>query len=191
MLSLGLSGSVRRVLGRKPLDVCNGSVGQRVVGDVDDAVTVKMEWPAALVEFYDDEFVGLVRLAYLLVGSTAVAEEVVQDAFVACRERWGGIRSSPGGYVRSAVVNGARARTRRGWVEARHRPDPPPPDAPSELLELRDALSRLSWEQRTAIVLRFWVDLPDEQTAEVMGCAPGTVRSHISRGVAALRKELS
>jgi len=158
---------------------------------VEDAVIVEVEWPAALVEVYRDEYVGFVRLAYLLVGTTSVAEEVVQDAFMACRERWDKVRTSPGGYVRTAVVNGAHARMRRRGVEDRHRPDPPPPDASAELVELRDAVGRLSWEQRVAIVLRFWVDLPDERTAEVLGCAPGTVRSHISRGVSELRKELS
>lgn len=88
-------------------------------------------------------------------------------------------------------MNGAHARTRCRRVEDPHRPDPPPPDAPADLVELRDALGRLPWEQRAAIVLRFWVDLPDEQTAAVLGCATGTVRSHISRGVSVLRKELS
>lgn len=58
------------------------------------------------------------------------------------------------------------------------------------MIELRDALGRLVWSQRLAIVARFWADLPDAETAELIGCREGTVRSHISRGVAELRKEL-
>ena len=150
-----------------------------------------MTWPDELVALYREQYAGYVQLAYLLAGSAAVADEIVQDAFLAVRRRWDAVRTSPGGYLRQAVVNGARARLRRGRVEDRHAWDPPPPDAPAELIELRDALARLPLPQRTAIVLRFWADLPDEETAAVLQCRVGTVRSHISRGVASLRKELS
>lgn len=150
-----------------------------------------MTWPDELVALYREQYVGYAQLAYLLAGSTAVADEIVQDAFLAVRRRWDAVRTSPGGYLRQAVVNGARARLRRERVEDRHSWDPAPPDAPAELVELRDALARLPLPQRTAIVLRFWADLPDEETAAILQCRVGTVRSHISRGVAALRKELS
>lgn len=154
---------------------------------IDEYVT----WPDELGALYREQYAGYVQLAYLLVGSSAVADEIVQDAFLAVRHRWDAVRTSPGGYLRQAVVNGARARLRRGRVEDRHVWDPPPPDAPGELVELRDALARLPLPQRTAIVLRFWGDLPDEETAAVLQCRVGTVRSHISRGVTTLRKELS
>lgn len=152
---------------------------------------VVVQWPEELVVLYESEYVGLVQLAYLLLGSAAVADEVVQDAFLAVRERWHAIDSSPGGYVRRTVVNGARMRLRRDRIEARRLLDPPPVDAPADLIDVRDALARLPVPQRTAIVLRFWAQLPDEETAAVLGCRVGTVRSHISRGIATLRKELS
>lgn len=148
-------------------------------------------WPDELVRLYRDEYVGFVQLAYLLVGSTALADEIVQDAFLAGRARWEGIRTSPGGYLRQSVVNGARSRLRRDRVEARHQPDPPPADARADLVELREALAALPLPQRTAIVMRFWAGATDEETARALDCRVGTVRSHISRGIARLRKELA
>lgn len=147
-------------------------------------------WPSGLVQLYEEQYVDYVRLAFLLSGSREVAEDAVQEAFVAARARWGGIRSSEGGYVRSCVVNAVHARQRRSGIEDRHRSGPLPPETPFELVELRDALQRLPWRQRVAIVCRFWADIPDDETAELLGCRLGTVRSHISRGVAALREEL-
>ncbi len=149
------------------------------------------DWPDELVALYQTQYRGYVKLAYLLLGTRAAAEEVVQEAFIAVRARWESVATSPGGYVRQAVVNGANQRRRRHEVEERLRPDPPPLDAPEDLVDLRDALARLPWAQRTAIVLRYWADLPDEETAAALGCRTGTVRSHISRGVAQLRKEVS
>ena len=150
----------------------------------------EVEWPAELVAVYEERYSDLVKLAYLLLGTRALAEEVVQDAFIAVRSQWKGVRTSPIGYVRQAVVNGARGRLRRRDVETRLQPDPPPPTATADLVDLRDALRRLPWPERTAIVMRFWADVPDEETAAVLGCRVGTVRSHISRGVARLRKEI-
>lgn len=148
-------------------------------------------WPDELLDVYRAEYEGFVRLAYLLVGSTSLAEEIVQDAFVAVHPRWAEVRSSPGGYVRTAVLNGAKTTLRRRDVERRHAPDPPPPGATDDLVELRDAVLRLDWPKRVAVILRYWADLPDDVTAEVLGCRPATVRSHLARGVARLREELA
>lgn len=153
--------------------------------------TAAAAWPDELVALYQEQYVGYVQLAYLLVGSAALADEIVQDAFVIARGRWADIRTSPGGYVRQVVVNGARGRLRRLRTEDAHRLDPPPPDATADLIDLRDALRRLPLPQRTAIVLRYWAQVPDEETAAVLDCRVGTVRSHLSRGIARLRKELS
>jgi RNA polymerase sigma factor (sigma-70 family) len=152
---------------------------------------VTAAWPDELVALYREQYVGYVQLAYLLVGSATLADEIVQDAFLVARTRWTDIRTSPGGYLRQVVVNGARGRLRRGRLEDAYRPDPPPPEATADLIDLRDALRRLPLPQRTAIVLRFWAQLPDEESAAALGCRVGTVRSHISRGIARLRRELS
>jgi RNA polymerase sigma factor (sigma-70 family) len=149
------------------------------------------DWPADLVQLYEQQYDGYVRLAFLLCGSREIAEDAVQEAFVAARARWQSIRTSHGGYVRTCVVKAVHARQRRSGIEERHRTEPLPQHAPDDLVELQDALQRLPWAQRVAIVSRYWVELPDDATAELLGCRLGTVRSHISRGVAALRKELT
>jgi RNA polymerase sigma factor (sigma-70 family) len=173
------------------LDACNKSPLLRV-----DGVVVMTEvaevgaWPDELVALYQDQYASYVQLAFLLLGSRAVAEEVVQDAFVVTRDRWATITTTPGGYVRAVVVNGARGRLRRRGVEERHVVDAPPPGAATDLIELRDSLARLSLPQRTAIVLRYWAGAPDDEIADVLGCRPATVRSHLARGLARLRKEI-
>lgn len=135
----------------------------------------------------------MVRLATLLVGSGAVAEEVVQDAFLAVDGRWAEIER-PGAYLRTTVVNGCRAVLRRREVEQRHREtmaEPAVEELPTRLVELRDALDRLSERQRVVIVLRYFADLRDAEIAEVLACRPATVRSLARRALVGLRKELS
>jgi RNA polymerase sigma factor (sigma-70 family) len=133
----------------------------------------------------------MLRLAVLLVGSRAVAEEIVQDAFVVTSERWSGVMNH-GAYLRTCVVNGCRVTLRRRATEARinvYVPDVV--DPPTELIELRDALARLSERQRIAIVLRYFVDLPDAEIAQILGAREATVRSLVRRALRVLAKELA
>jgi RNA polymerase sigma factor (sigma-70 family) len=132
----------------------------------------------------------MLRLAVLLVGSRAVAEEIVQDAFVVTSERWSGVMNH-GAYLRTCVVNGCRMTLRRRATESRinvYMPDVI--DPPTELVELRDALARLSERQRTAIVLRYFVDLADAEIAQTLGVRETTVRSLVRRALRVLAKEL-
>ena len=133
----------------------------------------------------------MVRLAALLVGSRAVAEEVVQDAFASVSERWDGL-DRPGGYLRTAVVNGCAQVLRRRSVEDRHRPVPVeiPDEIPERLIELRAALDRLTDRQRIVMVLRYFVVVPDDEIARTLDVRPSTVRSLARRALAVLRKEL-
>ena len=143
-------------------------------------------WDSDLVEVYRVGYGKLVRLAYLLTGHTGVAEEVVQDAFVATH-RTGDLPRDPYTYVRRAVVNRCRSWGRRYVVERTHRPRPPDP---AELAadEMWDALAALTDRQRTAIVLRFYEDMPDDRIAEILDCRQATVRSAIHRGLQSLRR---
>lgn len=146
-----------------------------------------------LSELYAAEQVGMVRLATLIVGSRTIAEEVVQDAFISVGRRWASI-DRPGAYLRTTVVRGCASVLRRRAIEARHAPDEATPESvelPSHLVELSDALDRLTRRQRVVIVLRYLIDLPDEEIAEIIGARPGTVRSLARRGLATLRKELT
>ncbi|HET6771920.1 MAG TPA: SigE family RNA polymerase sigma factor [Acidimicrobiales bacterium] len=144
------------------------------------------DWDTDLVGVYRGRYGKLVRLAYLLTGHTAVAEEIVQDAFVATH-RAGDQLCDPYPYVRRAVVNRCRSWGRRYTVERAHRPRPPDP---AELAadEMWDVLATLTDRQRTAIVLRFYDDMPDDRIAEILGCRQATVRSAIHRGLQSLRR---
>jgi len=146
---------------------------------------------ADLAALYEREQPAMVRLACLLVGSRALAEEVVQDAFAAVGERWAQL-DNPGGYLRTTVVNGCRMVLRRRDTEQRHaRDDAATIDAPTELVELRDALDRLTDRELAVVVLRYFVDLPDAEIAHVLECRDATGRFLARRSLAKLRKELS
>jgi RNA polymerase sigma-70 factor (sigma-E family) len=145
-------------------------------------------------EVYEREYAPLVRLAHLLTGSNETGEDLVQEAFALALQRWDRL-GNPAGYIRTCVLNGARSRHRRHDVErrlgnrvaspeiARTATDEGGPGA-----ELWDALGTLPFRQRAALVLRFYEDRTTAEVAEVLGCRPGTARSLISRGTAALRE---
>jgi RNA polymerase sigma factor (sigma-70 family) len=143
-------------------------------------------WDAELVRVYHERYRDLVGLAYLITSRAAVAEEIVQDAFVAAHRSEVRIRDTYA-YVRRAVVNRCYSWGRQAAKE-REREQPPP--APAEMApdEMWDALATLKDRQRVAIVLRFYEDLPDERIAEILGCRPATVRTAIHRGLRSLRR---
>jgi RNA polymerase sigma-70 factor (sigma-E family) len=141
----------------------------------------------------DDAF----RLAFLLTGDRALAEDLAQEAFVRIMGRMAHLRHSGdfAAYLRKTVVNLANSHFRRRKVERRYvaaqaRLPEPTGKAPDLGLrdELRMALMALPARQREAIVLRFYEDLSESQTAELMGCMRGTVRSLVSRGMETLRR---
>ena len=142
----------------------------------------------------------LIRLAWLLVGTRGVAEEVVQDAFVAMHGRWSRLRDPDKAvaYLRQSVLNRSRSALRHRAVRDRHQPAPPSyvPSAEHHALlgeeqeTIVAALRTLPQRQREAIVLRYYADLSEADTALAMGVSRGAVKSHTSRGMAALRKSL-
>ena len=128
------------------------------------------------------------RLAAFLVGDLAVAEEIVQDAFLEVTRRWSRL-DNPAGYLRTAVVNGCRSHVRRVAL-VRRRPLPMPRlhvEAP-EHDDLWAVLARLPERRRAALVLRYYEDLPVAEIARLLGCRPGTVASLLHRGLTDLRK---
>ena len=155
----------------------------------------------ALTALYAAHYRKLVRIAALLLDDHSVSEEVVQDAYVKMHGSWHRIRESEAAeaYLRTTVVNLARSRLRRRMVANKHLPKPMP-DAPSAehgaLVQLeRDrvimALRQLPPRQRECLVLRYYADLSEAQIADAMGISPGAVKSHASRGMAALRAALT
>jgi RNA polymerase sigma-70 factor (sigma-E family) len=157
----------------------------------------------ALVALYTAHYRTLVRTAALLLRDTAAAEDVVQDAFVAMHGSWRRLREPDKAlaYVRQAVVNRARSRLRHLKVADRKAPGlltdvAPLPSAEYgamralERTEVITALHRLPNRQREVLVLRYYADLSEAQIAAAMGISPGAVKSHASRGMAALRENL-
>ena len=144
-----------------------------------------------LVDLFERSYTDLVRLAVLLVDTDEAAEDCVQDAFVRVHRRWQHI-DDPDAYLRTAVVNACRDQLRRRRVRRAFRPDPKPPDTiPEADDELAQLLGRLSRRRRTAIVLRFYADMADEDIADHLGCRPATVRSLIHRGLEQLREVMN
>jgi RNA polymerase sigma-70 factor (sigma-E family) len=149
---------------------------------------------------YQAHALALVRLAVLMTGDQPTAEDVVQDAFLGLYRRWQALDDAGRalGYLRSSVINGCRSvhrvRLRRQGITV----DPPGPvgSAEAEAMlgeahrEVLAALRRLPQRQREAVVLRYYLDMTEEQTAQAMGVARGTVKSATSRGIAALARML-
>ena len=139
-----------------------------------------------------------IRLAFLLTGDRALAEDLVQDAFVRLVGRLRNLRDPNAfwTYLRRTIVNLATSHFRHRKVERAYldRLAAAPSAVTNDNDELDESMHRvllgLPQRQRTAIVLRFYEDLSDVQTAAVLGCSPGTVRSLVSRGMKTLREEL-
>lgn len=152
-------------------------------------MTAAEPWPGSLEALYRERHQPMVRLAYLLTGDRAAAEELVQDAFISVHRSWDRV-TSPAGYLRAAVVNACRSWGRRQVLERERRPAGAE-HASLVADEMWDALLALPERQRAAIVLRFYEDLPDREIARVLGCREATVRTAVFRGLAALRKEVA
>ena len=139
------------------------------------------------------------RFAYLLTGDAHSAEDLVQSALARAYARWDHIRGveAPEAYVRKIMVNEHTSWWRRQW---RHRErtdselirvlDPPAPPGGSHDAELWDHVRSLAPQQRAAVVLRYYEDLSEARTAEILGCSVGTVKSHTSRALTSLRAKM-
>jgi RNA polymerase sigma factor (sigma-70 family) len=143
-------------------------------------------------DLYRREYPTMVRISYLMVRDEDLAVEVTHDAFARVLERWSRL-DEPGAYLRTAVVNASRdamrkrifRRSRRHVIEVvdagAHAPDD----------YLLDALDRLAPKRRAAVVLRYYLDLPEAEIAAAIGVRPGTVKSLLHRGLAELRAALA
>lgn len=142
---------------------------------------------------------GLLRFAYLVTGSQHAAEDAVQSALTRACEKWSRVSRTedPDTYVRRMVVNAHVSSWRRSGRRELSVPQVHDASAadPTEALARDDAVwrvcSALPPQQRAAVVLRFYEDLDYPEIAQVLGVAEATVRSHVHRGLAALRAELS
>ncbi|GAA4982646.1 RNA polymerase sigma-70 factor (sigma-E family) [Nonomuraea thailandensis] len=139
---------------------------------------------------------SLLRVAYLACGDETEAEDLLQTALERTYRKWDRVRhDNPEPYVRRVIVNAAISRARRRAVLSivpMHSPPERPARAndPDLVHVLMDALRALPPRQRAVVVLRYWEDLSETQTAEVLGCSVGTVKSQASKAMAKLRSAL-
>ena len=129
---------------------------------------------------------------FLIVGDRQVALDITQEAFSRALERWPQVQgmSNPQGWIYRVAINLALSH-RRGLRRFSNRvPDQAASNQEPTDPALTGALMRLTPAQRTAIVLRFYLDLSIEDTASVLHKRPGTVRALTSQGIARLRREL-
>ena len=148
---------------------------------------------------FAEHYGGFCRLATLLLGDGAGAEEVVQEAFLRTFSSWWRLRQPERAqwYVRAAVVNLCRSRLRRrGTEEAKNRASWPDradrsDRAVDDALVVLDAVRTLPTRQREAVVLRYYEDLTERDVATVLGCSVGTVKSQLARARASLARSLA
>jgi RNA polymerase sigma-70 factor (sigma-E family) len=152
-------------------------------------------------EFVAGNLELLLKTAYLIAWDDGEAEDLVQECLFKVARRWPRVRgmAQPRAYARRILVNLAlddardRAR-RRGELNGSASAEGPARDLLVGLetrADLLDALARLTARQRAVLVLRYFNDLTEAQTAEALGCSPGTVKSSASRGLARLREVLA
>jgi RNA polymerase sigma factor (sigma-70 family) len=148
---------------------------------------------------FGEHHLELVRLALVMVGDLATAEDVVQDTFERLHQRRHGLRDEGDGllaYARSAVLNRCRSLHRRAVVARRHAPalagpvvaSPDTAAQASERDVLMAALRSLPPRQREVLVLRYYADLDVGEVARILRIGPSTVRSAAARGLAGLAR---
>jgi RNA polymerase sigma-70 factor (sigma-E family) len=149
-----------------------------------------------LAGLFSQHYVALVRLTAVLLRDLTTAQEVVQDAFVAMHRRRLKDPDKALAYLRRAVVNGSRSAPRQRAVQDGNPPQPLPgmPSAGQRAIArlatsaVAAALGALPRRQREAVVLRYYADLSETETAAAMGISEGAVKSHADRGMAALAR---
>ncbi len=137
----------------------------------------------------------LLRTCYLLTHDHALAEDLLQTALAKAWLAWSRLGDEPEAYVRRIIVNEFTSLWRRKWrgeVPTEHLPErsrdgDDPGGTVDERARLVAALARLPRRQRAVVVLRFYEDLSEEQTAAILGVSVGTVKSSASRALAAMR----
>jgi len=167
-------------------------------------------WAAdrALTDLYAGHWHSLVRLSWLLVGDQQLAEETVQDAFVAMHSRWSQLRKQDLAlaYLRRCVVNSSRSVLRHRKVESRYLSSETSkltahgitdvPSAEERAVEhatgaqLVAALRRLPRRQQEVLTLRYYLDLSEAQIADALSISAGSVKAHAHRGLITLRSDV-
>jgi RNA polymerase sigma-70 factor (sigma-E family) len=153
----------------------------------------------AVSALYGQHWRGLLRLAVLVIDDRQTAEDIVQEAFAQLYRRWPLQDSDKAlAYLRTIVLNAGRSTLRRRRVARLYTPphEPPQDSAEStavlgeERLEVQRALQSLPTRPREVLVLRYYLELPFEEIAQILGISASTARATASRGLTALTKKL-
>lgn len=162
--------------------------------DEDEALSPALSFD----DFYRAHFRRVLALAYALTGSRWAAEDLAQEAFLAAHRKWDRVRQYDRGdlWIRRVATNLAVSRVRRRIAEAKSllklatsRPASVAPVNPADAEVWREVRA-LPVRQAQALVLRYVDDRSVRDIAEILGCAEGTVKAHLSRGRAALAARL-
>jgi RNA polymerase sigma factor (sigma-70 family) len=159
------------------------------------------DWDA-FARLYDEHEARLYRFARLLLpGQAALAEDAVADTFIKVHRAWfDGRVDNFFGYARQTLVNHVMGMFRRQQTSERYlaavRAEPEPGERPlddtvTDARTVFDALATLPDRRRTAVVLRYYEDLPNDEVAEIMGISVGAVKAHLFAGLGQLRQRLT
>ena len=149
----------------------------------------------AVAALFAVHYPGLVRLAYLLTSDNALAEELAQEAFVVVWKSWDRLRDGDAAlaYLRGTVANLAKMSLRRRVLELKHRVAGPRETVDGDAggrLDLEQAVAQLPMRKRSCVVLRYFLDLSEEDTARTLGISVGTVKSSTARALKDLERHL-
>jgi len=141
-------------------------------------------------EFYRELYAPMTKVAYLMMGSRQLAEELVQDAFIRLYEHFDDVKN-PGGFLRTVVtrlcINAsnrqAMERQRVTLLDSRVYTDP-------DIDEMWDRLAAISADHRVVLVLRYYEDLSHREIARIIGRPTATVRTRVARALRELRRGL-
>jgi RNA polymerase sigma-70 factor (sigma-E family) len=155
---------------------------------------VSADRDSAFAEYFAARSDAMRRTAYLLCGDWHRAEDLVQIAFTKLYLAWSRISRHEvlDAYLRQTLIRTFLDERRRGWWQREQTggtaADPSlPADAPEDRLVVLEALASVPRRQRAVLVLRYWEDLSVEETAAVLGCTAGTVKSQAAKGLHTLR----
>lgn len=177
------------------MTTCTGIAGAEVTM-TDQLSTQLTDRDADFSAYMQARQPGLLRTAYLLTGDRHTAEDLVQSAFAKLYLSWEKVqqRDSIDGYVRRILINENNSLWRRAWKKREHTtevlPETAHVDAHDDGLgrDLWDAVQTLPRKARAVVVLRYYEELSEAETADALGISVGTVKSQASRALATLRE---
>jgi RNA polymerase sigma-70 factor (sigma-E family) len=161
------------------------------------APTVRAQEVADFTAWVADHHRPLLHFAQLVAGDAPTGEDLLQIALARAYLKWSKISARdehPLGYIRRIIVNENASLWRHAWKRL-ERSSSSVPDAgmldPTSIDTTWEMVKALPSRQRTAVALRFYADLSVTETAEVMGCSVGSVKTHTARALAKLRETLA